>query len=363
MGDTCWRGCDKRGHAVEGHPPRGPKTQVYRSASERRAQHGRTVPHVRDQHQNRIQVVASVRAGGHAGPARPKSGEPQPSQCHGRGSWSRSSSAPVAGTRPGVLASFGRGCEQGLRAACTEHHRRYSAPGRACAAQAPPATAWLLCGRPECAGPAQRRVGRRLQRALQAAQRPKCYPLTISDGFSRYLLRCEALRHQTGSPPDVVFDAAFAEFGLPWTLRTDNGTPFSAAHGISELTVWWIQLGIEPNASSAASQRRTADMNACTERSSKTPSSRSSRPAASGPAAHLRSLPARVQRGAPHEALSDRAPASCYEPSPRRYQPSFANPSTVMTSWCTGSSPTVRSRMRAETSSCPLRFAENRSGS
>jgi len=43
-----------------------------------------------------------------------------------------------------------------------------------------------------------------------------------------------------------VFDAAFAELGLPRTLRTDNGTPFSAIHGISELTVWWIQLGIEP---------------------------------------------------------------------------------------------------------------------
>jgi len=43
-----------------------------------------------------------------------------------------------------------------------------------------------------------------------------------------------------------VFDAAFTEFGLPRTLRTDNGTPFSATDGISELTVWWIQLGIEP---------------------------------------------------------------------------------------------------------------------
>ena len=48
------------------------------------------------------------------------------------------------------------------------------------------------------------------------------------------------MRKQTAQE---VFDVAFTEFGLPWTLRTDNGTPFSATHGISELTVWWIQLG------------------------------------------------------------------------------------------------------------------------
>ena len=55
----------------------------------------------------------------------------------------------------------------------------------------------------------------------------KCYPLTISDGFSRYLLRCEALRHPDRLSAREVFEAAFAEFGLPWTLRTDNGTPLS----------------------------------------------------------------------------------------------------------------------------------------
>jgi hypothetical protein len=53
MGDTCWRGCDKRGHAVEGHPPRGPKAQVHRSA---RAQHGDAVPHVRDQPNRRSPI-------------------------------------------------------------------------------------------------------------------------------------------------------------------------------------------------------------------------------------------------------------------------------------------------------------------
>jgi transposase InsO family protein len=74
----------------------------------------------------------------------------------------------------------------------------------------------------------------------------KCYPLTISDGFSRYLLRGEALRHPDPLSAHEVFDAGFAEFGLPQTLRTDDGTPFSATHGISELTVWWIKLGIEP---------------------------------------------------------------------------------------------------------------------
>ena len=54
----------------------------------------------------------------------------------------------------------------------------------------------------------------------------KCYPLTITDGYSRYLLRCAALEHPDMLASREVFDAAFVEFGLPTTLRTDNGTPF-----------------------------------------------------------------------------------------------------------------------------------------
>ncbi len=74
----------------------------------------------------------------------------------------------------------------------------------------------------------------------------KCYPITISDGYSRLLLRCKALRHADELACRKVFDEAFVEFGLPDTIRTDNGTPFSAVCGVSALSVWWVKLGIRP---------------------------------------------------------------------------------------------------------------------
>jgi len=72
----------------------------------------------------------------------------------------------------------------------------------------------------------------------------KCDPLTVSDGFSRYLLRCEALQHPDELACREVFDSLFREFGLPHVLRTDNGTPFSGRFGIGSLPVWWVKLGI-----------------------------------------------------------------------------------------------------------------------
>ena len=78
--------------------------------------------------------------------------------------------------------------------------------------------------------------------------RTRCHPLTISDGFSRYLLKCEALRHPRLPFVKPVFEQTFREFGLPDAIRTDNGPPFSSLTlaGLSHLAVWWIRLGIRP---------------------------------------------------------------------------------------------------------------------
>jgi transposase InsO family protein len=75
-----------------------------------------------------------------------------------------------------------------------------------------------------------------------------CYPLTITDAFSRYLLRCEALDETTTAAAFEVFKSAFREFGLPEVIRSDNGPPFAspAAGGLSELSGWWVRLGIRP---------------------------------------------------------------------------------------------------------------------
>lgn len=75
-----------------------------------------------------------------------------------------------------------------------------------------------------------------------------CYPLTISDFSSRYLLACEGLETTKEQFAFTVFERVFKEFGLPSAIRTDNGVPFSspnALFGLSRLSVWWLRLGIE----------------------------------------------------------------------------------------------------------------------
>lgn len=81
---------------------------------------------------------------------------------------------------------------------------------------------------------------------IPLAHGKRCNPLTISDGFSRYLLRCEALSRTDVSVVKPVFEALFRQCGLPTMIRTDNGPPFAsrAPGGLSELAIWWMKLGI-----------------------------------------------------------------------------------------------------------------------
>jgi transposase InsO family protein len=75
-----------------------------------------------------------------------------------------------------------------------------------------------------------------------------CYPLTITDYRSRYLLACEGLKSTRSELAFSVFEHAFKEFGLPSAIRTDNGGPFASANaifGLSRLSVWWLRLGIQ----------------------------------------------------------------------------------------------------------------------
>jgi putative transposase len=79
------------------------------------------------------------------------------------------------------------------------------------------------------------------------ADRRYCYPLTITDAASRYLIGCEALANTQATFAFRVFERVFREFGLPQAIRTDNGIPFASANslfGLSRLSVWWLRLGI-----------------------------------------------------------------------------------------------------------------------
>ena len=74
----------------------------------------------------------------------------------------------------------------------------------------------------------------------------KCYPLTIIDAHSRFLIRCEVVDAPDGREVQRIFDSAFSEFGLPAAIRSDNGPPFASvgAGGLTKLSVWWLRLGI-----------------------------------------------------------------------------------------------------------------------
>jgi putative transposase len=74
-----------------------------------------------------------------------------------------------------------------------------------------------------------------------------CYPLTVQDAFSRFLLECQALDSTEGWATQRAFERLFAEYGLPEAMRTDNGVPFAAStalHGLSTLAVYFVKLGI-----------------------------------------------------------------------------------------------------------------------
>jgi transposase InsO family protein len=75
-----------------------------------------------------------------------------------------------------------------------------------------------------------------------------CYPLTVTDNFSRFLLAVEGSKQISGAKVKKALTHLFLEFGLPWALRSDNGHPFAshAIAGLSELSVWIIKLGIIP---------------------------------------------------------------------------------------------------------------------
>lgn len=78
--------------------------------------------------------------------------------------------------------------------------------------------------------------------------RQYCYPLTITDHASRYLLACEALMSTNADFAFETFTKIFKEYGLPKIIKTDNGSPFAngnSLYGLTKLSVWWLRLGIE----------------------------------------------------------------------------------------------------------------------
>ena len=149
----------------------------------------------------------------------------------------------------------------------------------------------------------------------------KCTPLTISDGHSRYLLRCQGMGGATGwVTVQPLFIATFREYGLPAALRTDNGPPFAttALGGLSALAVWWVRLGIRLERIEPGQPQQ----NGRHERMHRTLKEATASPPRSSLRTQQKAFDEFRQEyndERPHEALGQKPPAEFYEPSTQEY--------------------------------------------
>jgi transposase InsO family protein len=147
-----------------------------------------------------------------------------------------------------------------------------------------------------------------------------CYPFTLRDGCTRFVLRCTALPTHTRAVTASEFVHAFRTFGLPDRIRSDNGPPFGAPGlgRLSRLAVWWLRLGIVPERITP----RHPEQNGSHEQFHAVLKRETARPPAASLRAQQRRLTAFVTEynaERPHDALGGAPPATRYHPSPRAY--------------------------------------------
>jgi transposase InsO family protein len=153
----------------------------------------------------------------------------------------------------------------------------------------------------------------------------RCYPLTISDAYSRYVLRCEGMLDPDGRNVTAVFDSAFREFGLPDGIRSDGGPPFAStgAACLTQLSVWWLQLGLRVERIAPGKPQQ----NGRHERMHRTLKLETE------PQADLRAQQRvfdvwrrEFNQERPHAALTNRPPAQIYSPASRHYPRPLIHP-------------------------------------
>jgi len=155
---------------------------------------------------------------------------------------------------------------------------------------------------------------------FRTADRTICHPLTITDAFSRYLLRCQGMERAYTVPTKTIFESSFREYGLPQAIRTDNGSPFAskAVGGLSRLAVWWLKLGIVPERIEPGQPQqngRHERMHLTLKQETASPP----RPTMRGQQRRFDEFRQEYNEQRPHEALEQRTPADLYRPSPRAY--------------------------------------------
>jgi putative transposase len=149
-----------------------------------------------------------------------------------------------------------------------------------------------------------------------------CYPLTVTDHASRYLLLCEAMESNAERPAFTAFERLFRERGLPRAIRSDNGVPFASPNGLfnlSKLSVWWLRLGISIERIKPGHPQQ----NGRHERMHLTLKQQATRPAGSNilqQQAKFDDFVEEFNGERPHEALQMKCPAELYSASPRPYR-------------------------------------------
>jgi len=184
--------------------------------------------------------------------------------------------------------------------------RRGTATGTALSAPLEPNTLWCADYKGE----------------FRLGNRRYCYPLTITDFASRYLLTCEALGTTQETFAFTVFERTFQAFGLPQRIRTDNGVPFASAHalyGLSKLAVWWLRLGIQIERIAPGQPQQ----NGRHERMHLTLKKEATKPAAANvlqQQARFDTFLTGYNQDRPHQALGMKVPADVYVRSARVYR-------------------------------------------
>lgn len=145
-----------------------------------------------------------------------------------------------------------------------------------------------------------------------------CYPLTITDNYSRFLLTCQGMYRPTLKETKEHFEKAFYLYGLPDFIRTDNGAPFAGTGtaGLSQLSIWWLKLGIIPERIDLG----CPEQNGRHERMHRTLKEATTKP----PKINLRrqqhkfdSFSHEYNHERPHESLNGKCPGEIYKASPK----------------------------------------------
>jgi len=147
-----------------------------------------------------------------------------------------------------------------------------------------------------------------------------CYPLTVTDNYSRFLLGCDGMYRPTLKETRNYFEKIFYRYGLPEVIKTDNGSPFAGRGigGLSQLSIWWLKLGIIPERIDAG----CPEQNGRHERMHRTLKEATTKP----PKKNLLNQQQRFDdfkqeynHERSHEALDNKCPGDVYQSSPRPF--------------------------------------------